>query len=124
MTDFDLRAVSSYQEIKLRICDNANGVLGQCMDPKVAWKILERRFGSHQEGLQASLVTKLQQAAWNRKGSILAHRDFMFDLHAQLNSTGLVLTDQPFHCYFTRSLPPSPDVFFPLITSSPMPNLI
>ena len=104
-------AVSAYQEIKLRISANANSVLGRSRDSKTVWDILERRFGSRQEGLQAALVKNLQQAAWGGKGSILEHRDFMFDLRAQLNSTGLVLSDQSFRCYFTQSLPPSLDVF-------------
>ncbi len=48
ITEFDLRTVSAYQEIKLRISANANGVLGRSRDPKTVWDILERRFGSRQ----------------------------------------------------------------------------
>src|SRR5882757_8923112 len=108
---FDLRAISAYQEIKYRVGDTAKSVLGKSRDPKTVWDILERRFGSRQEGLQESLINKLQKAAWDGKTSILTHRDVMFDFRTQLHDTGLVLTDELFHQYFTHSLPPSLDTF-------------
>ena len=108
---FELRAISAYQEIKFRVGDTAKSVLGTSRDPKTVWDILERRFGSQQEGLQDSLINQLQRAAWDGKTPMLTHRDYMFNLRAQLHDTGLVLSDESFHRYFMHSLPPSFDSF-------------
>jgi hypothetical protein len=107
---YDLCMISAYQEIHYQIGDAAKNVVGTSHDPKDIWDTLKHRYGSQQEGLQAALVAKLQQAVWTREGSILAHRDYMFDLRFQLRDTGLVLSDQSFHCYFMQSLPPSLDI--------------
>ena len=80
MAAYDLRAISAYQEIKYRVGDTAKSVLGKSRDPKTVWDILEKRFGSRQEGLQESLINKLQRAAWDGKISILTHRDVVVDL--------------------------------------------
>ena len=111
MAAYDLRAISAYQQIRYRVGDMAKSVLGKSRDPKTVWHILENRFGSRQEGLQESLINKLQRAAWDGKMSILTHCNVMFDLRTQLADTGLALTDKAFHRYFTHSLPPSLDTF-------------
>ena len=101
---YDLRAISAYQETKYCVGDSAKSVLGKSRDPKIVWDILERRFGSRQEGLQESLINKLRKAAWDvSKMSILTHRDTMFDLRTQLADTGMVLSDESFPQYFTHS---------------------
>ena len=86
-------------------------MLGKDRDPKVVWDNLEQEFGVRQEGLQELLVNKLQRAAWDSKGSILTHRDTMYNLRAQLLNSGLALTNQSFHHYFLNSLPPTLDQF-------------
>jgi hypothetical protein len=107
---YNLHVISAYQEIRYQIGDAAKNVVGMSRDPKDIWDTLERRYGLQQEGLQAALVAKLQQAVWTGEGSILAHCDYMFDLRFQLCDTGLALSNQSFHCYFTQSLPPSLDI--------------
>ena len=101
-------------EITFRVADSAKSMLGSSQSPKDAWDALERRFGARQEGIQSSLISKLQMAAWNGSGSILTHRDYMVDLRSQLRDAGMNLTDQAFYSYFTESLPPSLDLFVTL----------
>ena len=101
-------------EIKYRLASTAKAVLGESRNPKDVGDALEKRFGSRQEGLQSSLINKIQRALWDGKGSILTHRDYMFNLRALLSNTGLDLTGQAFHCYFVDSLPASYDIYIML----------
>ena len=111
MEAWDLRAVSAYMEIKYHLAITAKAVLMKSQDLKVVWDMLEKQFGSCQEGLQSSLTNKLQCAMWDGQGLILTHQDYMYDLCAQLTEMGLVLSDQSFHCYFVDLLPPSHDIY-------------
>src|SRR5258706_14038397 len=112
ITAFDLQAISAYQEIRYRIGDSVKSIICMAVDHKTMWYILKQRFSARQEGLQESLVNKLQRAAWDSsKTSILTHQDVMFDLWTQLSDTGLLLTDESFHRYFSHSLPPLLDTF-------------
>ena len=114
MEAWDLRAISAFMEIAFRVDVSAKSVMGSSRSPKDAWDAFERRFGARQEGIQSSLISKLQMAAWNGSGSILTHCDYMFDLRSQLSDAGLALTDQAFYSYFTESLPTSLDLFIAL----------
>lgn len=60
MAAFDLCVIAAYQEIKNHIGDGAKSVLGKDRNLKAIWDNLEQRFGAQQEGLQESLVNKLQ----------------------------------------------------------------
>ena len=95
MEAWDLRVPSAFPEISFRVGDSVKGVLGSSQSPKDAWDALAWNFRAGQEGIQSSLITKLQLAAWEGSGSILTHLFYAFDM------------DQSFHCYFTGSLPPS-----------------
>ena len=85
--------------------------LGKCISgssksPKDACDALERRFSAREEGIQSSLISKLQiSKVWNRSGLILTHRNYMVDLRSQLRDAGFNLSDQTFYAYFTESLP-------------------
>ena len=74
MAAYDLRAISAYQEIKYRVRP------GEVQGPEDRLGHSRETFGSRQEGLQESLINKVQRAAWDGKISILTHRDVMFDL--------------------------------------------
>jgi hypothetical protein len=67
-------------------------VLGDTQNLKVAWGVLEKRFGAKQEGLQSALTAKLHLMPWNGTGSIYTHRDYMVDLRIQLADTGKTLS--------------------------------
>ena len=115
---WDLRSISAYMEVSFRVAESAKSVLGSSRSPKDAWEALERRFGARQEGIQSSLISKLQMSEWNGSGSILTHRDYMVDLRTQLRDAGRDLSDQAFHGYFTESLPTSLDLFITLYDDS------
>jgi len=50
---FEVRRISAFMEISFRIADSAKTVLGNTEDPKVAWELLEKRYGAKQQGLQS-----------------------------------------------------------------------
>src|SRR5882757_1032723 len=104
---WEVREMSAFMEISFRIADSALNVLGDTQNPKVAWGVLEKRFGAKQEGLQSALIAKLQLASWDGTGSIYTHRDYMVDLCIQLADTGKVLSDESSYSYFIESLPSS-----------------
>ena len=62
MEVWDLRAISGFMEISFRVADSAKNVLGSSQSPKDAWEALERHFGAWKEGIQSSLISKLQMA--------------------------------------------------------------
>jgi transposase InsO family protein len=113
-----VRSISAFMEISFRVADSAKTVLGGTRNPKVAWDLLAKRFGAKQEGLQSTLISKLQLAMWNGVGSIHTHRDYMVELRCQLADAGMQLSDQSFLSHFIESLPPSLDLFVALYEDS------
>jgi len=111
---FEVRSISAYMEISFRIADSAKSVLGNIEGPKAAWELLEKRFGAKQHGLQSVLVAKLHLTKWDGSGTIHSHPDAMVDLRTELADAGMAISDQPFHEYFTNSLPSSLDLFITL----------
>ena len=77
---WEVREISAFMEISFRVANSAKSVLGDTQNPKVAWDILAKRFGAKQEGLQSTLISKLQLASWGGTGAIHIHRDYMADL--------------------------------------------
>jgi len=111
---WEVREISAFMEISFRVADSAKSVLGDTQNPKVAWDILAKRFGAKQEGLQSTLISKLQLASWGGTGAIHIHRDYMADLRIQLAGAGMILSDPAFYSYFIESLPPALDLFVTL----------
>jgi len=118
LADWEVRKTSAFMEISFRVADSAKNVLGNTRDPVAAWEVLEKRFGARQEGIQSSLIAKLQLADWDGQGAISTHRDYMVDLHTQLEDTGMTMTDQAFYSYFAESLPELLDLFITLYEDS------
>ena len=94
--------------------DSVKNLLGNTRDPVAAWEALEKRFGARQEGIQSSLIAKLQLADWDGQGGIRTYRDHMVELRTQLEDAGMTLTDQAFYSYFVESLPELLDLFITL----------
>jgi gag-polypeptide of LTR copia-type len=115
---FEVRRISAFMEISFRIADSAKTVLGNMEDPKVAWELLEKRYGAKQQGLQSVLMAKLQLVKWDGSGTIHTHRDTMVDIRTELADTGMIINDQSFYEYFTNSLPPSLNLFITLYDDS------
>ena len=109
---------SAFMEISFHIADSALSVLDNIDNPKLAWETLARHFSTKQEGLQSTLITKLQMASWDCNGTIQTHWDYMVDLHIQLADTGKPITDKSFFSYFIESLPHSLDLFISLYDDS------
>jgi len=118
LADWEVRKTSVFMEISFRVVDSAKDLLGNTRDPVAAWEALEKRFGARQEGMQSSLIAKLQLADWDGQGAISTHRDYMVDLRTQLEDTGMTLADQAFYSYFAESLPESLDLFITLYEDS------
>ena len=91
--------------------DSTTNALGDTQNPKDTWTILEKRFGTKQEGIQSTLTAKLQLASWDGTGSIHTHCDYMTNLRTQLTDAGMLLTDQAFFSYFVESLPATLNIF-------------
>jgi hypothetical protein len=108
---FGVRKVSTFMEISFRIADSAKIVLGDTKDPKLAWELLEKRFGVKQQGLKSVLMSKIQLTKWDGSRTIYTHRDYMVDLRSQLLGAGTKLDDETFYEHFTNSLPRSLDLF-------------
>ena len=115
---FEVRRISAFMEISFRIVDSAKTVLGNTEDPKVAWELLEKRYGVKQQGLQSVLMAKLQLAKWDGSGTIHTHHDAMVDIRTELADAGMMISDQSFYEYFTNSLPSSLDLFITLYDDS------
>lgn len=103
---WEVREKMAFMEISSRMTHFAKNVLGNTQNPKVAWGILEKRFGAK----LPDLVSKLQLAAWDG-GDIYAHRDYMVNLRIQMADAGMTLSDVAFYYDFITSLPPSLDLF-------------
>ena len=87
-------------------------------NPKLAWETLARHFSAKQEGLQSTLIAKLQMASWDGNGTIQTHQDYMVNLCIQLADTSKPITDKSFFSYFIESLPHSLDLFISLYDNS------
>lgn len=107
---WEVREISAFMEISLRIADSALNVLGDTQNPKVAWGILQEHFGAKQD----VLIAKLQLASWDGTESIHTHRDYMVGLRIQLVDAGTPLSDDSFYSYFLGSLPSSLDLLVTL----------
>ena len=118
LADWEVRKTSAFMEISFRVADSAKNVLGNTRDPVAAWEALEKRFGARQEGIQSSLIAKLQLADWDGQAAISTHHDYMVDLRTQLEDTGMMMTDQAFYLYFAELLPKSLDLFITLYEDS------
>ena len=103
--------ILAFMEISFCMLDSTTNVLGDTQNPKDAQTILEKRFGTKQEGIQSTLTAKLQLASWDGTGSIHTHCDYMTDLHTQLADAGTSITNQAFFSYFIESLPPTLNIF-------------
>ena len=110
--------MSVFMEISFQVADSVKNVLGNTCDPVAAWEALEKRFGARQEGIQSSLIAKLQLADWDGQGAISTHHDYMVDLCTQLEDTGMTMMDQAFYSYFTELLPKPLDRFITLYEDS------
>lgn len=108
---WDVREIHAFMEIAFRMTDSARAVLGDTLDPKVAWGLLEKRFGPKQPGLKFFLYSKIQRVEWDGTGAIQTHRNYMDDLRTQLADAGMTLSDQCFYLYFSNSLPAAFDLF-------------
>ena len=106
---------STFMQISFRVADSAMNVLGNAHDSVVARGALEKCFWAGQEGIQSSLIPKLQLADWDRQGAISTHGDYI-----QLEDTGMTMTetDQAFYSHFTELLPKSLNLFITLYEDS------
>jgi hypothetical protein len=75
---------------------------------------IEKYFGAKQEGLQSTLISKLQLMMWDGSGVIHTHCEYMVNLRNQLVDAGMTLANQIFYQYLTESLPSSLDLFITL----------
>jgi gag-polypeptide of LTR copia-type len=100
------------------MADSTRTVLGIMEDPKVAWELLEKRYGAKQQGLQSVLIARLQLTKWDGSRTIHTHRDTMVDIRTELADTGMIISDQSSYEYFTNSLPPSLNLFITLYDDS------
>ena len=96
---------STFMEISFCIVDSALSILDDINNPKLAWETLARCFSAKQEGLQSTLIAKLQMASWDANGTIQTHWDYMVDLCIQLANTSKPITNESFFLYFMESLP-------------------
>ena len=78
-------AIGAFEkEISCSVADSAKSVLGSTKDPKVALKLLEKRFGVMRRELQSVLMAELQLTKWDSSGTTYIHCDSMVDLRAEL----------------------------------------
>jgi len=118
LADWEVRKMSVFMEISFQVADSVKNVLGNTRNPVAAWEALEKHFGARQEGIQSSLIAKLQLADWDGQAAISTHCDYMVDLCTQLEDTGMMMTDQAFYSYFAEWLPKSLDLFITLYKDS------
>jgi hypothetical protein len=118
MAVWKVRSILAFMEISFQVADSAKTILGGTRNPKVTWDLLAKQFSAKQEGLQSTLISKLQLAMWNGIGSIHTHHNYMVKLQCQLADASMQLSDQSFLSHFIESLPPSLDLFITLYEDS------